>query len=243
MEMQQILEMLAEIKTDREELTAWLENKMNANQEKINANIKEQMDANQAEIKINQKVLAKINANQGKMEVVVRCIRSEVAEKIQRRIENVMECVDYKTQEITERIEKALVELQAVDVSLDTRTRKIEQNLEHIRADFFTNLWAKPINRETLAQQRSMEEKIESNKREFQAQLEEAKAIAQSGLRDRSPATNIRRDYILGRVPAPVRDCSGTQLLDSSGEIHLLDHTLARPDSRRATRHFDKSDL
>jgi hypothetical protein len=60
-----------------------------------------------------------------------------------------------------------------------------------MRTDFLANvtmvnLGAGPINRETLTQQRSMEEKMETDKREFQAQLVEAKAIAERGSR---PAT------------------------------------------------------
>jgi polyhydroxyalkanoate synthesis regulator phasin len=43
------------------------------------------------------------------MEATVHSIRSELDEKIQRRIENVVECIDHKTQEITKRIGKTLV--------------------------------------------------------------------------------------------------------------------------------------
>jgi hypothetical protein len=141
-----------------------------------------------AEMKTTQEVLAKIDANQEKMEAAVHSIQSDLNEKIQRRMENVVECVDHKTQELTERIEKTQLELQAVEVSLDTRVRKLEENLENMRTDFITNLTmvhlgAKPTNRETLTQLRSMEEKIETNKRELQAQLEEVKAIAKRGTR------------------------------------------------------------
>jgi hypothetical protein len=43
------------------------------------------------------------------------------------------------------------------------------------------NLGARPIHRETLAQKCGMEETIETNKREFQAQLEAVKAAAERG--------------------------------------------------------------
>jgi hypothetical protein len=66
-----------------------------------------------------------------------------------------------------------------------------------------------------------------------------------SGKRNRSrckrgAATKVRWDCIMSSVPAPVRDCSGTQLLDSPGEVHLSDHRLARPCRRRVTQHSHK---
>jgi hypothetical protein len=84
---------------------------------------------------------------------------------------------------MTERTEKTQVELQAVEVSLDTQVRKLKEKLENMRTDFVTNLGAKPTNTEALAQQCSMEEKIETNQHEFQAQLEEVKVIAERGSR------------------------------------------------------------
>jgi hypothetical protein len=58
-----------------------------------------------------------------------------------------------------------------------------------------------------------MEAKTEATRREFQTQLKEVEAGAQRGeeqeLRGRGEANEFRRDYMLGRVPAPVRDRSG----------------------------------
>jgi hypothetical protein len=57
------------------------------------------------------------------------------------------------------------------------------------------------------------------------------------------PAAKVRGDYIMGHVPAPVRDRSGAQLLDAPGEIHLFDHSIARPGHRRAIRNPERRDL
>jgi hypothetical protein len=112
-----------------------------------------------------------VSAIKDKMEAAVNSIRSELDEKIQSQIENIMKCVDHKTQ---------------VDASLDIWASKLQENLENMRTDFImnlttVNLGARPINRKILTQQCSMEETIETNKREFQAQLEEVKAIAERG--------------------------------------------------------------
>jgi hypothetical protein len=50
-------------------------------------------------------------------------------------------------------------------------------------------------------------------------------------------------DYIMGRVPAQVRDCSCSQLLNAPGELHVLDHGLARSGHRHATRNPKRRDL
>jgi hypothetical protein len=70
---------------------------------------------------------------------------------------------DQKTQnlrmELTETIEKTQMELQTVEVSLDKRTRDVKEKIASITED------------------------ITSNKRKFQSQLEEIKAVAERGSR------------------------------------------------------------
>jgi hypothetical protein len=163
----------------------------------------EKMDANQARMEeitakiedsLKEKMRLTVSAIEDMMEAAVNSIRSALDEKIQSRIENVMKCVDHKKQEIAEKIEKTQAELRTVEASLDIRARKLEENLENMRTGFITsltmvNLGARPINRETLAQQCSMEETIETNNREFQAQVEEVKAIAERGRGIRSGAS------------------------------------------------------
>jgi hypothetical protein len=54
-------------------------------------------------------------------------------------MENVMTCINLEKQilhkELTEKIEKAHVELQAVEVILDTKAKKLQENLEVISTD------------------------------------------------------------------------------------------------------------
>jgi hypothetical protein len=86
--------------------------------------------------------------------------------------------------ELDEKIEKTQADLRTVEASLDIRARKLEVSLENMKTDFITNLTmanlgARPIQRETLAQKCCMEETSETNKREFRAPLEAAKAVAE----------------------------------------------------------------
>jgi hypothetical protein len=64
-----------------------------------------------------------IRANHEKTEAAIHSMRLELEETIRYRIENVMTRVNQETQslqkELTEKIDKRQVELQAVDVSLD----------------------------------------------------------------------------------------------------------------------------
>jgi hypothetical protein len=55
------------------------------------------------------------------------------------------------------------------------------------------DLGGKATRKDALEQQRIMEERIKAKRREFQAQLEEFKAVAEQGS---SSATNIRRGQI-----------------------------------------------
>jgi hypothetical protein len=73
-------------------------------------------------------------------------------------------------------------------VSLDTQAKKLQEILENIRTDFITDLTmvdlgAKATRKEGLKQQRIVEEKVEANKREFRAQLEEVNAVAERASR------------------------------------------------------------
>jgi hypothetical protein len=67
--------------------------------------------------------------------------------------------------------------LQTVEVSLDTHARRVQENLEVIKADLTTHLTmvgieVKTTRNEALTQQRILEEKTRANKRDFQARLE-----------------------------------------------------------------------
>jgi hypothetical protein len=171
MEMQQILEMLVEMRADRK-----------ADQEKADANrqadrelLIEIMDANAKSMRED------VKSGEEKMEAAIHSIRSELEETIQHEMKGVLSYVDQKKQnlrmELTERIEKTHIELQTVELSLDKRTRDVEEEIASIMED------------------------ITSNKRKFQSQLEEVKAVAERGS---SSATNIQWKYIVESIPAPV---------------------------------------
>jgi hypothetical protein len=69
----------------------------------------------------------------------IHAIRADLEETTRQQMENVMTCINLEKQnlhkELTEKIEKAYVELQAVEVSLDTQTKKLQENLEVISTD------------------------------------------------------------------------------------------------------------
>jgi hypothetical protein len=81
-----------------------------------------------------------------------------------------------KLKELTETIGKTQMVLQTVEVSLDTQARKLQENPEVIKADLTTDpntvgIEVKTIKKEALAQQHTLEDKMEANKRNFQARL------------------------------------------------------------------------
>jgi hypothetical protein len=127
-------------KVDREEMIS-NQAKIEANMQEIVVEMKADRDAHVQEI-----VAKTVSAIEEKMEAAVHSIRSERDGKIQRRSKNVtkrqgipkqgaavasLECKELSPQEITERIEKTQAELQTVEVSLDTRTKKLEEKSEH----------------------------------------------------------------------------------------------------------------
>jgi hypothetical protein len=129
---------------------------------------------------------AEIKSGQAEMREEIRAIRADVEKTIRQRMENVMTCINLEKQnlhkELTEKIEKAHVELQAVEVSLDTRAKKLQENLKVISTDLtMVDIEVKTTRKEALEQQRLMKEKIEADMREFRARLEEVGGTAQRG--------------------------------------------------------------
>jgi hypothetical protein len=79
-------------------------------------------------------------------------------------MENVMTCINLEKQnlhkQLTEKIEKAQVELQAVEVSLDTQAKKLQENLEVITTDLtMVDIEVKTTRKEALEQQTYHERK------------------------------------------------------------------------------------
>jgi hypothetical protein len=104
MESQQIMELLLAMREDRKTDQA-------------------KADAHRAEIK----------SGQAEMREEIRAIRADVKETIRQRMEDVMTRISLEKQnlhkELTEKIEKAPVKLQAVEVSLDTRATNSKETL------------------------------------------------------------------------------------------------------------------
>jgi hypothetical protein len=69
----------------------------------------------------------------------VYSIRSEL-ETIKHRVQDVLSCVDHKTQglrkEMTEKTDETQVSLQAVQTSLYTRTKSLQETLADMKNDF-----------------------------------------------------------------------------------------------------------
>jgi hypothetical protein len=86
-----------------------------------------------------------------------------------------------KLNELTETNEITQMVLQMVEVSFDTKARKLQENLEVIKADLTTNLTmvsieVKTTRKEALTQQRNLEETTDANERDFQARLDVVEA-------------------------------------------------------------------
>jgi hypothetical protein len=70
----------------------------------------------------------KMDIHQEKMEASIHSIRTELEETVKHRVDDVLSCVDQKTQglpkELCEKIDETQ-DLQAVRASLDTRTKSL----------------------------------------------------------------------------------------------------------------------
>jgi hypothetical protein len=144
-------EMLAKMQPNKERTEAKMEiNQVNVNttQEKMSSKIDannekfevlrgtlvSRMDIHQARTEsIQDEMKAKMDIHQKKMEAAKHFTRSELEETIKLRVEDVLSCVDQKTQgllrELTEKIHETQVDLQAVKKSLDTRTKSLQETL------------------------------------------------------------------------------------------------------------------
>jgi hypothetical protein len=86
---------------------------------------------------------AKMDIHQAKMEAAIHSIRSELEETIKHQVEDVLSCVDQKTQglckELTENIDETQVDLQATRTSVDMRTKSLLETItdtrEHLREE------------------------------------------------------------------------------------------------------------
>jgi hypothetical protein len=188
MDTQELMQrLMATINADREERKADRkadQAKADAHQEEMNANTKTML----AEIKADkEEMLAAIKANKEtttRMDANMRSMRAELKSTIEEDIKDAMhsmrseldETIRQRIQtEVTGKIEKARMKLQAVELSLDKQTKKFREDLTKV------DIEAKATRKEALAQQRLMNEKIEAEMRELRARLEEVGAVPQQG--------------------------------------------------------------
>jgi translation elongation factor EF-G len=97
-----------------------------------------QMDVHQARTESTQEEMkAKMDIHQEKMEAAVHSIRSELEETVKHWVEDVLSCVNQKTQgfhkELIEKIDETQVTLQAVKTPLDTQMNSLQETLADMR--------------------------------------------------------------------------------------------------------------
>jgi hypothetical protein len=72
------------------------------------------------------------------METAIHSIRSKLKETIKHRTEDVLSCVDQKTQgprkQLTEKIDETQVDLQAIRTSVDMRTKSLQETITYKEA-------------------------------------------------------------------------------------------------------------
>jgi hypothetical protein len=133
-----------EMRTNQEEMTARLEALIVANNENfevLRSALVSRMDIHQTRTESTQKEMkVKIDIHQEKMESTVHSIRSELEETIKHRVEDVLSCVDQNTQdlrkELNEKTDKTKVELQAIRLSVNTRTKCLLKTIIGARKHF-----------------------------------------------------------------------------------------------------------
>jgi hypothetical protein len=133
--------------------------------------MKEEIKSGHAEMK------STVSAIQEKMEATIYSIWSELEETIKHRLEDVLSCVNQKTQglhsELNE-IEETRVALQAVKTSLDLQTKSLQATLAETWNDLNEQLGlmlqveAQTMKAEIKMNQERMETEIVVTRREFQ---------------------------------------------------------------------------
>jgi hypothetical protein len=166
---------------DMDKLMGMLQTMMDNNQARADKTLKETL----AEIKADRKadkeeMLAAIRANE---EVTARMhdeLKSTIEEKVKGATQfmraELDETIRLRVQtEVAEMVEKARVELQAVELSHDGRAKRIREDLTMVDSE------VKATRKEAIEQQRLLSEKTEADMREFRARLEEVRTASQPG--------------------------------------------------------------
>jgi hypothetical protein len=93
------------------------------------------------------------------MEAAICSIRSELEETIKHWLEDILSCVDQKTQglhkELTKKFDKTHVDFQAIKTSIDTRTNSLLKTItdtrEHLHKELGLMIQVKTLMTRTLA--------------------------------------------------------------------------------------------
>jgi hypothetical protein len=140
--MQQIMEMLAQMKADQENMAAKqgdLLARMDTEKEERKDYIELMVTDQENRAAKQEEMLAGINA---KMDATIESIRYEVKETIDNRVENVREELNQKTEvlqmELTDEIQKTKIELQTVEIAID-RTRYMDEDIAAIKENITAN--------------------------------------------------------------------------------------------------------
>jgi mevalonate kinase len=119
MEMQQLIGMLAEMRE-----------KMETNQARLDDNAK---TSQQGMLAMNEKMDANTKATMNETKKAMKTMQENIQENLKKTMEEMMNTsqakTDAKFKELTETIEKTQMELQTAEVSLDARTRKLQEDL------------------------------------------------------------------------------------------------------------------
>jgi hypothetical protein len=248
----------AKSNADRKEMLTEIKARMDANTNKMKANMKatqERMDANTKSMREyiksgHAEVKSTIGAIEEKMEAAIYFIRSEIEETIQHQMENIMAEVKQKTEGLRKELTETQKDLQVAKASLDTQRDDLMETIRDTKEYLELKIMSFKDNKRNLisTKQDTVEEKYEGYPTRIPVTVGRSYGQGREGKRNRSlckrgPAAKVRRNYIVGRVPAPISDCCLAQLLGATGQIHIFHNRHARPGHRCAARHSEERNL
>jgi hypothetical protein len=157
MEMQQIMQMLAKLQASQD----YYQEKMAVDRKDDK---EESRETNQGLLKeMKEDLLTKMKEDRKADQEKISADKEDFLARIGQQTKDLLSHINQSTQnlrtELTDEIQKTQTELQTVEISIDKRTRCVEEDIEAIRED------------------------ITANKQKVQSQLEQVKAIAERGSR------------------------------------------------------------
>jgi 3-phenylpropionate/cinnamic acid dioxygenase small subunit len=177
-----------------------------------------------------------MNATRETMEAAIHSIRSELQEAIQYQKPNVMVEVNHKTKGHSKELIETQRDFKVVKKSLEARTNDLMETIrdtrEHLEIKLI--LFQDKTRNIISNNQDNMEANMEAIWREFQSQLEEVVARVETGrgkgacanaaLPPKFDATTLWAVFQRQFETVAEQNC-----FDVTGEIHIFDHSFARP--------------